>query len=260
MSLLATASPWNSTNSDDTNNPKKRISMLNNNIRKTVKNRMYDPPSSASSYNDESSLIIGSGNSNASMSISDLQQYNSDKQSRVHKMLDHITKVNTDNDNGKMGDFTPVTFNQSDKQIIGGDTNVNKLLPSPLLQSQNAELIRPTVLDARGVGGPYQSNDAPLGKYTNYRQAHDPSLLRSATLPGTSQYYAKDGGAGRILGGLSSEDQRVMDKINYMIHLLEEQQLEKTNNVMEEFVLYSLLGVFVIYVVDSFSRAGKYMR
>ena len=45
-----------------------------------------------------------------------------------------------------------------------------------------------------------------------------------------------------------------------MINLLEEQQDEKTNNVTEEVVLYSFLGVFIIFIVDSFSRVGKYVR
>ena len=52
----------------------------------------------------------------------------------------------------------------------------------------------------------------------------------------------------------------LMTKLNYMIHLLEEQQDEKTENVTEELVLYLFLGVFVIFVVDSFARAGKYTR
>jgi len=52
----------------------------------------------------------------------------------------------------------------------------------------------------------------------------------------------------------------LMTKLNYMIHLLEEQQDEKTDNVTEELVLYLFLGVFVIFVVDSFARAGKYTR
>ena len=52
----------------------------------------------------------------------------------------------------------------------------------------------------------------------------------------------------------------LMKKLNYMIHLLEEQQDEKTDNVTEELVLYLFLGVFVIFVVDSFARAGKYTR
>ncbi len=49
-------------------------------------------------------------------------------------------------------------------------------------------------------------------------------------------------------------------KLNYMISLLEEQQDERTNHVTEEVVLYSFLGIFVIFVVDSFVRVGKYVR
>jgi uncharacterized membrane protein YqjE len=30
--------------------------------------------------------------------------------------------------------------------------------------------------------------------------------------------------------------------------------------IWEEFLLYGLLGVFMIYLVDSFARAGKYIR
>jgi hypothetical protein len=59
---------------------------------------------------------------------------------------------------------------------------------------------------------------------------------------------------------LSQNKDALMTKLNYMIHLLEEQQDEKTDNVTEELVLYLFLGVFVIFVVDSFARAGKYTR
>ena len=51
-----------------------------------------------------------------------------------------------------------------------------------------------------------------------------------------------------------------MEKLNYMIHLLENQEKEKTDNVTEEFILYTFLGVFVIFVLDSFTRNGKYVR
>ena len=59
-------------------------------------------------------------------------------------------------------------------------------------------------------------------------------------------------------GGIG--DDRLMEKINYMIHMLEEQQMEKTSNITEEFILYTFLGIFVIFTVDSFTRAGKYVR
>jgi hypothetical protein len=58
----------------------------------------------------------------------------------------------------------------------------------------------------------------------------------------------------------NSDPNNLMKKLNYMIHLLEEQQDEKTENITEELVLYLFLGVFVIFVCDSFSRAGKYKR
>ncbi len=45
-----------------------------------------------------------------------------------------------------------------------------------------------------------------------------------------------------------------------MIHLLEDQQDEKTYTVTEELILYLFLGVFVIFTVDSFARAAKYTR
>lgn len=52
----------------------------------------------------------------------------------------------------------------------------------------------------------------------------------------------------------------LLDKLNYMIHLLEEQQDIKSGHVTEELILYSFLGVFIIFVLDSFARAGKYVR
>ena len=52
----------------------------------------------------------------------------------------------------------------------------------------------------------------------------------------------------------------LLQKLNYMIHLLEEQQDERTNNVTEEVVLYSFLGIFIIFIADSFVRIGKYVR
>jgi hypothetical protein len=58
----------------------------------------------------------------------------------------------------------------------------------------------------------------------------------------------------------SPSQEALMQKLNYMIHLLEEQQDEKTNHVTEEVVLYSFLGIFIIFIVDSFARVGKYVR
>lgn len=58
----------------------------------------------------------------------------------------------------------------------------------------------------------------------------------------------------------SPDNDLLLQKINYMINLLEEKQDEKTNNVTEEIILYSFLGIFIIFIVDSFTRVGKYVR
>jgi hypothetical protein len=59
---------------------------------------------------------------------------------------------------------------------------------------------------------------------------------------------------------MTGENSILLEKLNYMIHLLEEQQDERTGNVTEEVILYCFLGIFIIFVVDSFVRVGKYVR
>ena len=59
---------------------------------------------------------------------------------------------------------------------------------------------------------------------------------------------------------VSGDKSHLLEKLNYMITLLEDQKEHKTDNITEELILYMFLGVFVIFVVDSFARAGKYTR
>jgi FtsZ-interacting cell division protein ZipA len=49
-------------------------------------------------------------------------------------------------------------------------------------------------------------------------------------------------------------------QVAYMIQLLEEQRDEKTGHVTEEIILYLFLGIFVIFVVDTFVKTGRYSR
>lgn len=59
---------------------------------------------------------------------------------------------------------------------------------------------------------------------------------------------------------LPVDNNEIFKKINYMIHLLEEQQEVKQGCMTEELVLYCFLGVFIIFLVDSFTKVGKYVR
>jgi len=49
-------------------------------------------------------------------------------------------------------------------------------------------------------------------------------------------------------------------KVNHILELLEQQKEIKTNQKNEEIVLYCFLGLFIIYIIDSFVSIGKYSR
>ena len=52
----------------------------------------------------------------------------------------------------------------------------------------------------------------------------------------------------------------MLNKINSILELFEDQKEIKTGQKNEEIVLYCFLGVFVIYIMDSFVNIGKYSR
>jgi hypothetical protein len=85
------------------------------------------------------------------------------------------------------------------------------------------------------------------------------SSIRSYNnLPSTStdEYYKRfqPSNAGSI------NNEILLRKLDSILELLEEQSDEKTNYIMEELILYLFLGIFVIFVIDSFVRVGKYVR
>ena len=59
---------------------------------------------------------------------------------------------------------------------------------------------------------------------------------------------------------LNFDNNKLLKKLDYIIHLLEEQHNEKTNHITEELILYLFLGLFILFVLDSFARASKYHR
>ena len=61
-------------------------------------------------------------------------------------------------------------------------------------------------------------------------------------------------------GPKRSEQDELLHKLDKILFLLEEQRDQKTGHVAEEVVLYSFIGIFIIFVLDSFARAGKYVR
>ena len=75
-----------------------------------------------------------------------------------------------------------------------------------------------------------------------------------------NDYYARAVPMYREGAIQTNEREILLGKLNHMIHLLEEQRDEKTGHVTEEIILYCFLGIFIIFMIDSFARAGKYVR
>jgi len=121
------------------------------------------------------------------------------------------------------------------------------VLPVPNGQNINRES------KFRPMENRYFQKDSTDGELNDYRKIYIPSAY-------SSKYAMPNGVASGSQNITAYEDDRLMKKIHYMIHLLEEQRNQKTDNVMEEFILYSFLGIFIIYIADSFSRSGKYIR
>ena len=106
-------------------------------------------------------------------------------------------------------------------------------------------------------------NDAQVRDYyrklvPNYNTSNKHSENKNTNVEHNKQYYSSTNSSNSNV--TSDSNQVLIEKLNYMINLLEEQQDQKTGSVTEEVVLYSFLGVFIIFVVDSFARVGKYVR
>ena len=241
MSLAATASLWTCDNTQ--NQTRKRQST----IRKTMKTRPYTDSMSdinPDEYTSTSENYQNLQNTTPS-TIDDIQVSNAEKTDRVNEMLNKITTINTANDGNKLADFQPIENpTMTNNKDSTKDANANyyrsrNLDPSELL---------PQTLN-QTTSSNYLANEGNTIDYSNYQKTYENSPKMFQKQP----YYAN-------MGIGNSTDDKLIEKINYMIHILEENQVEKTANITEEFLLYLFLGVFVIFVVDSFSKAGKYIR
>ena len=231
MSLVSTASLWTN---DDNSTRKRQPSMMRKTIKKPIGNSEYQEYSVTQ---DKDEYVLHS--------MDDVDNLNKDHNSRVNDIINKMSSVSVSSDGDKLADFNPPPKPsiQVKKDLQTGWVKADEQIPN---------LENPLQMPAPSFSGqsvnPYIVNNSNVIGLGNYQQVYDPENVEY------KPYYAKMGlGAG-------SSDSKLMEKINYMIHLLENQENEKTANITEEFILYTFLGVFVIFVLDSFSRSSKYVR
>ena len=98
-----------------------------------------------------------------------------------------------------------------------------------------------------------EDNDTELSNF--YK-----SEMNNVVLPEikTNQYMLMDdNNVEKYKAGTNDE---LLSKLDRMIEMFEEQKEIKTTQKNEEIVLYSFLGVFTIYILDTFVSIGKYTR
>ena len=221
-SLIASASPWN----NDDSGTRKRIPTM----RKTIKVRPY--AGDVLSQADVSETI-------ESMStIDDDQTINAERSSKVNDLITQMSNVSPDNDGQSLADFKPPPMPESYLKKDGNVLDTKR-------DDSSIKIERP-------VTNPF-ANTKTLGngEYNNYHTAYEPTNINLRAYSAPSNILDTN---------IKMGDNRISEKINYMIHLLENQENERTANVTEEFILYTFLGVFMIYICDSFSRGGRYVR
>jgi hypothetical protein len=204
--------------------PKKRTPAMN---RKTIKTRPANAP-------DEQDYMI--------YNVSDIQEKTEDSTNRVTEIINQMSSVSVDNDGSKLADFTPPP-NPMVQQRKPAETNLDTPLQMSSSPSYSNKPIEPSTTPFTNI-----TATPTLGNYHQVYSAPPTSVPFVVNKP----YYASM--------GLGSGDGKLLEKINYMIHMLENMESEKTANVTEEFVLYCFTGVFVIFVLDTFLKTGKYVR
>jgi len=181
---------------------------------------------------------------------------------KVNSVLQSIHN-NTPDDDDDLGNYSPKgttvsanhsdnfkplnSFNFPDKPVsMGGERKKQEgftTVPQPI----NDDELKLQELQSAFM------NDAQVKEYYN--------KLVPSNYASKNHYASKNNYSSNTNSSTQNDSNQVLiEKLNYMINLLEEQQDQKTGSVTEEVVLYSFLGVFIIFVVDSFTKVGKYVR
>jgi hypothetical protein len=105
----------------------------------------------------------------------------------------------------------------------------------------------------------------PTQNPTNNNNSFNSSLLGNIAKTGdfsnfNDSYNLKYNPSSQNANSLNYDNNKLLSKLEYIIHLLEEQHNEKTNYITEELILYLFLGIFILFVLDSFAKASKYVR
>jgi hypothetical protein len=199
----------------------------NTNLRKTIKHKQTAPNESkiaallkSMDESSDSESEEGSGSGLANYKGSDTRNSNS-------TMFPPFPELNYKGPGSSMSTSTPTS---TPNETSGSGNNSNTSYSPDIPTSPQGAVSNNTY------------NDTPSTYANQYYKQFIPYLNH-----GTSEIPGQPKG-------------ELIEKLNYIIDLLEEQQDYKTNSIFEDLILYAFLGIFVIFIVDSFAKSTKYVR
>jgi len=164
-------------------------------------------------------------------------------------------------------------------QVVRKTTQMNSLNPSSSYSStllegmesasflgggEAAGGVSPYFEKVMGTAGAPKNDRLSAAATASSRQSQFSTNPKTSTY--ATQYYeqfvpyaetlATQLSGGSASGNMSGTNTALIEKLNYIIHMLEEKKDEKTGHVIEELVLYCFLGIFIIFVVDTFTHAA----
>jgi hypothetical protein len=178
-------------------------------------------------------------------------QFYQPEQEKIDNNKNKLTNINNllsklhDNDNDDEEDDEN-NFNVSEKNIQTPEIHTNKDLINSELQKMNSQV-------DNNLNNTSILESAVNCKYSNFQDSYKSNLDYLNNL-NEKQYFNNSSVS------TNYDNNQLITKLNYIIHLLEEQHNEKTNHITEELILYLFLGIFIIFVLDSFAKASKYIR
>jgi hypothetical protein len=174
-----------------------------------------------------------SNNNNYSANVID-ESISKSLTSSLNSELEKIQKMRQSGNNIPHNVF----FNNNELNTSQG-LEQNTLQNTPQNTPQN-----PTSNNSNLFNSTLLGNIAKTGDFSNFNDS----------------YNLKYNPSSQAANSLNYDNNKLLSKLEYIIHLLEEQHNEKTNYITEELILYLFLGIFILFVLDSFAKASKYVR
>ncbi len=177
------------------------------------------------------------------------EDFDSDKVNSVIQSI-HRSSIADSSEGAELGDFKPISAGVENTKLRENFANKNDLSKKSNNNGNINEYNPNDLLDKNTLAENFLNSEQVQDYYKRLLPTYQPN--GPTQVEGYKNYVSSFNG--------NDYNSLLIDKLNYMINLLEEQKDERTNNVTEEVVLYSFLGIFIIFIVDSFARVGKYTR